>query len=209
MRDKLIDLTDSGVFEFVYTDRHSIVLFFLREVDNQLYRVTTDKNYEVLSIDLIITPKLFNGYTDLKFFKPFPANVDGYVYTGVFKQGDKYHKFTIDNEEMHVKENFDYEDKSDLQNLKSLDEFSLQASIRKRDRLFFVGSDRESGDCVHGIINIEKDVVEKVNFLYTDEGEITLKTINIDTIDQHIYIAGYREYNGVKSPYFETNLLPR
>lgn len=195
---RINQLTDSGKYLFVYSDKHHVFLFFHRLQDQKLYRVTLDKYLHIEDIDEIDTPPDFFTYRDIKFFKPTQKN-DEYLFTGVVTYCEEDGReascrFTI------TRDHLDYEDPLEYQNnrlfnlLDCLKGIMVHSYIQKANKLYLVGSARVGEafqDPVYAVVDIAKDEIEKIYYLYTDTGDITLSTINTDTDDFKVYVAGH------------------
>lgn len=212
---KIQKLEDSGKYLFVFSDKYNLYFIFQTSDDGRIYKIITDKLLNIESIDEIEVPDNFTGYKNIKFYKPF-GDGDTLEFIGIAIFDTESYKFKIEREKLVYTETIKFTDNKQFNLLSSMKDIELNSYIQKRNKLYFVGNhiDREADtghndDAVYGVINIEKDSFEQIYYLYSDSGDIVLHSINTDTVDEKVYIAGWvniRDERGdvvdVK-PYFE------
>jgi len=212
---KLSDLEFNGEHLFVYSDRFNIFFFFFDHEENKLYKITTDKFFMIDSIIEIYTPENFEGFKKIKFFKPFFANHSDHVFTGIIQFDTLAFKFKItDKDTLTYTEEIVYSQPDGIINsLMSIKTIDINYYIQKKNQIYLVGYDKEYGDYIFAIVNIEDDKLDKVYSLSSDYGDIIPFAINLDVDEKRIYVVGRMEYinkdNEVEKvkPFFETFLL--
>lgn len=205
-------LKDSGRFIFIYSDKRNV--FFLFETsERKLYLVTADKYLNIDYADEVETPALYKDYDSIKFFKPY-FNGNNHVFAGVITISNKSYKFSVDDYKFTLGEGIDCICNKQFNLLSCLKEIEIVSYIQKKNRLYLVGKDRsnDSAGPVYGVVDIEQDKFEHIYYIYTDFGNIELLTINTDTDDSKVYVAGYSEVYEDNvlvdiRPYVETFIL--
>lgn len=209
--------SDSGEFLFVYSDRYNVFVFFRHIQDNKLYKITTDKLLNIEHIDEISVPDGFFNYKTIKFFKPL-SNGSDHDFIGIVVFDDISYKFNIaenNNDTLKYTEEVDYKNNNKFNMLSCIKDIDIVSYIQKGNKVYLVGTENKhiAGDPIFGVLNIEKDCLDNVYYLYSDNGEIELKAINIDTDDHKVYVVGSTvdiDKEGIiidKKPYFESFIL--
>lgn len=205
-------LDEEGKYLFVYSDKYYVHFVFYSNARKKLFNIKTDKYLTILSIDEVATPDGcdFSDYTDIKFFKPYTRD-DEHFYIGIVTFKDESFKFTIKYNNLQYEEKALYQPSTTFNAVECLQDSEVTSYIQKRNRLYVIG--RESGDLennpMYGIVDLEKGKFESIYYLFSDEGEISLNALNIDTDDLKVYVVGSltNRETGSEVPYLETFLL--
>ena len=205
-------LDEEGKHLFVYTDRYYVYFVFYSLVRKKLFNIRTDKYLTILLIDEVNTPegRDFSEFTDIKFFKPYTRDGE-HFYIGIVSFKDETLKFTIKYNDLQYEEKAQYQPSSTFNAVECLKDSHITSYIQKRNRLYVVGC--ENGEIetnsMFGVVDLENDKFESIYYLFSDNGEIQLTAINIDTDDLKVYVVGSLKSHeaGSEVPYLETFLL--
>lgn len=208
---KIQKLDDPGKYLFVYSDKYNVFFIFQSKEDNKLYKITTDKLLNIEYIDEIITPNGFNDYVNIKFYKPYTENNNEHTFVGIVMFQDSSYTFKIKSNtyKLELNEKIDYVDNKQFNLLNCLKGIKITSYIQKKNKLYLVGVDEEHDDAIYGIVNMEEDCFENVHYIYTDNGEVVVNSINTDVEDERIYICGWYDITNNEGerlnqkPYFE------
>lgn len=195
------ELTDSGKFLYVYSDKYNIYVFFLAKKDNALYRVILNKFFYILSIEPVTIKTPGVSFENIRFFKPTRKN-DEIVYTGLVtnktSEGTtQTYKFKIERDTFVCEDPTDkvqdiYAD-TQFRMLTCVDGIFIESYIQKANKLYFVGKARVAEvycDPVYGEVDISTDSIDKLYYLYSDKGNIELSSVNLDPDDFKAYVVG-------------------
>lgn len=192
--DRITKLEDEGIFLYVYSDKQSIFFLFQHLVDKKLYKITTNKDFVIESIDEISTDKcVFNEGNVIRFFKPLTPTINEYVFTGIITLGvSGTFRFFIQNDKFTFGERIDAMDLK-INLMKCTKGIQVISYIQKRGKIYLIGNADEGDNKNHpifAIADIESDQFEQVYYIYSDKGPITLNSIGIDVSDMRVYVVG-------------------
>lgn len=209
---KLNKFEDKGTYLFVYSDKFNIFFIFHSHEDNKMYMITTDKFLNIDNLDEIETPEGFFEYSDILFHKP--NNDNGmYSYTGIARYSDKICRFKIDRNKLAYLNELTHINTNQFNLLTCLKDIEITSYIQKKNTLYAIGKNTKQNDSVYLVVDIEKDLMDRIYYLYSDLGDINLHSINTDVDDDRVYVVGCKKIYGDKDfymysvPYFEQFLL--
>ena len=193
--DVKISTIKEGKLLFVYSDKFNIFFFILAKEKGEdiLYKITTDKYYNIVTFDEVEHDVIFDDIDDIIFHKPVRNNNGAYKFIGRIDYGDSIiSKFSIDDDLVLVeKEDTATAINTSIQILKCLEDIKVKRYIQKDSKIYLIGYEGDKRIPLYAIANIEGDILEKVYYLYSDIGDVEINTISIDYDELRIYVGGY------------------
>jgi len=207
----LFDKTSEIIF--IYSDKYNILFFFYNYEENALYKITTDKFFNIEYVDEIEIPEEYKDFREIKIFKPVDKN-GFYSFPGLLITDKGDYKFIItDDNTVVIEKETQYRPFNKTELLTCLNEFNIISFIQKKNKFYAIAFDKAYENYCFIEADIDKNQLTRCFSLYSDEGEVIPITINIDIADKRIYVGGKIEYEVdefTKSakPFLEMFLLP-
>lgn len=211
---KLSSVTSLGKYIYCYSDKFNIYLFFSDFTDQVKYKVTCDKYFCVTEVDNITLPFDYTEDLDIKFFKPVEGGDGIYKYTGTVNLEGETSKFEIDSSNNLILTKPTVKNTKKLFTIIScLDNVEVESYIQSKNKIYLTGFDTINKANIYGVVDIESNKFLVYYLLFSDLGDVVPTSINIDTSEEKVYIAGsIQKYdkNDIlieTIPYIETFML--
>lgn len=188
---KITKFSETGKFLFVHSDKFDIYVVY-QTADEKLYFIECDKLFNIKSASEITASKTFYDNTNLKWFKP-QVKDDVLVLSGAVTINNVTHRFSLSNDHLDILEVIEYNDGRQIGLLSCLKDFTIASLIQKRDKVHLVGYDNKvpHPNSFYGVVDILTDKFECLYYLYSDIGDITLSSINLDLEEFKTYCVGH------------------
>lgn len=188
---KLSSVTSLGKYIYCYSDKFNIYLFFSDFTDQVIYKVTCDKYFCVTEVDSITLPFKYSENLDIKFFKPVECNDGVYKYIGTVNIDNVISKFEINNNnDLKVTTPTVKTSKKLFTIISCLDNIEVESYIQSKNKIYLTGFDTVNKGNIYGVVDIENNKFLVYYILFSDLGDVIPMSINIDTSEEKVYIAG-------------------
>lgn len=215
-----LGLDNKGSVLFIFSDRNNIFAVYEDMEDNCYYMFMMDKHFIIEAISAILLPDEFKGKKVewLKWFKPYQQANKCYSFSGICKLDNVSYRFTINDTSVLT---LGSEEKllpdSVQRDFKCLQGIEVESfSQRQNGVVHLVGLDTKYKEQVYCVVDLDKDICVKRYHLRSDEGDLKVNMVNVDTHDMRVYLCGeVSRFNEAddsflySTPYVETFLLHR
>lgn len=214
-----LDLDNKGSVLFIFSDRNNIFAIYEDMEDNCFFLFMMDKNFTIEATSEIKLPEELKGkHIDWTgWFRPFQTPTKSYYFNGICNVDGVSYKFKIDDASVMTLVGVEsYRQDSSFNQLSCLEGIKIESHARKANILYVVGFDSKYKEQVYCVVDTDKDVCVKRYHLRSDEGDLKVNTVNVDTNERRVYLCGeVSRYNETddsflfSTPYVEMFLLDR
>lgn len=188
-------LKESGEILFAYCDRYNFYMVYKPYGEKVLYLVTCDKGLYISGVDRVDMPDGFFAYRNIRWFKPTVNQTGKVQFSGLVINSEGSYRFSFDEsgEQGFDRFNKDLKENNFFNLLDALKNVEVVHGIQRGEKFYFTGIDCEPDNGEHpvyGIVDLTSGKLERVYYLYSDDGEIETSAVAIDPFEHTVYVVG-------------------
>lgn len=211
MRDHIsfFKLDNEGFIHHIHSDSFNIYVHYEDAEDNILYRLTLDKDYIIKDTEVIDTPFPIDEIDFIKWHRPDQSRQGDLIFAGCLNYDGADYRFSINRTQLKILSPIKLNDSFSFSDIPVLADKEVILHVQKGNLLYAVVWDVELSN--YGAyefyeISLANNNVLRRYVIDCCDGDIIIKSLNIDYWCNRIYIAGVKEVN--TSPHGEVKFKP-
>lgn len=183
-------LDNNGIVHHVHSDSYHIHMVYEDTEDNKLYRLTLDKDYMVASCTQVQTPAPVSELQFIKWHRPGVDQQNEMVFTGCVTTDAGDYRFSIDDSNFTLVAPVKINESFGFQDLAALNGLEVDFHVQKGNLLYVIGWDLYMKSYAFAEVHLGTDKAIRRYTLESDDGQLLVRSLNIDPWCGRIYIAG-------------------
>ena len=194
MRDHVsfLGTKNDGSILGLFSDRYHIYVFYEDYEDKTYYWFMLDKTYMIESVSEISFPPDIDKeqFSFIRWITPTQTNQHTYLYKGFCLVDGIECRFTIDELCHLTVTESPHKEKLLPGTYNCLTNIQVDTFTQSGNDIYLSGWDNQFNEQVYCKVDAANDVCVKRYHLSSDDGDVTVKTIAIDTYEQRVYLGG-------------------